>query len=40
MWFDDEEPEGFPHVVDDAVFAFVVLAAVTGFAFAVRLIFF
>ncbi len=38
--FDDDEPDGFPHVIEDAVFAFFVLAIVTGIAAIIRFAFF
>ena len=37
--FDDEEPEGFTHVIDDALFAFLVLGIITALALIVNLIF-
>lgn len=38
MWFDDDEPDGFPHVVEDAVFAITILLIAAGLAVIVRLL--
>lgn len=38
--FNDDDPDGFPHVVEDAIFAFFVLAAVAAIVATVRFAFF
>ncbi len=38
--FNDDDPDGFPSVITDAVFAIVVLSIVAGIAAIVRFAFF